>query len=165
MWRVNVLRACKQNPPHCTWRPSAGVIVYWIVGLNPAAAAFFKFVALLVLEALAAQAMGTAVSAAFTHEKAAMAFAPAVTTVLMLFGERMGSCLGVCSSNNMWPARAHPRPHTYRALHKHEPHSPPPTSAGGFYVNSTTIPAALRWIQYISHLYYVFMGLTLNNFQ
>lgn len=32
-----------------------GCIVYWIVGLRDTAAAFFKFVALLVLDALASQ--------------------------------------------------------------------------------------------------------------
>lgn len=60
---------------------------YWIVGLNPAASAFFVFVGLVILEGLAAQALGTAISAATSNEKAAMAIAPALTTILMLFGE------------------------------------------------------------------------------
>lgn len=53
-----------QPSPPCTARPlrrtfardvRAGVIVYFIVGLNPAASAFFIFVALLVMEGLASQ--------------------------------------------------------------------------------------------------------------
>ncbi len=64
----------------------AGVIVYWIVGLNPSAKAFFIFVAILILEGLSAQALGVAISASCDSEKSAMALAPAVTVVLMLFG-------------------------------------------------------------------------------
>lgn len=64
-----------------------GVIVYWIVGLNPAAGAFFIFVALLILVGLAAQGLGTAISAACKNEKIAMSVAPALTVILILFGE------------------------------------------------------------------------------
>ncbi len=60
--------------------------MYWIVGLNPSAAAFFKFVVLLILEGLAAQGLGTAISAACKNEKIAMALAPSLTIILMLFG-------------------------------------------------------------------------------
>ena len=63
-----------------------GVIVYWIVGLNPAASAFFIFVAILVVEGLAAQGLGIAVSAGARNEKVALAIAPAITVVLILFG-------------------------------------------------------------------------------
>ena len=28
-----------------------------------------------------------------------------------------------------------------------------------------TIPVVLRWIAYLSHLYYAFMGLAINDFQ
>jgi hypothetical protein len=67
--------------------PAAGTIVYWIVGLNPSAKAFFIFVALLIVEGLAAQALGICISAACKSEKSALALAPAVTVILMLFGE------------------------------------------------------------------------------
>ncbi|KAL4425753.1 hypothetical protein ABPG75_009769 [Micractinium tetrahymenae] len=97
-----------------------GVIVYFIVGLNPAAAAFFQFVELTILEGLASQALGVAVSAAAKTEKIAFAVAPGVTVVLMLFG--------------------------------------------GFFVSTDSIPASIRWITYISHLYYAFQGLVINNF-
>lgn len=63
-----------------------GCIVYWIVGLNPSAAAFFKFVCILIIEGLAAQGLGVAVSAGARNEKVALAIAPAVTVVLILFG-------------------------------------------------------------------------------
>jgi ABC-type multidrug transport system permease subunit len=97
-----------------------GIIVYWIVGLNPSAAAFFIFVCLLIVEGLAAQGLGVAVSAGAKNEKVALAIAPAITVILILFG--------------------------------------------GFYVNEATIPVWLRWIKYLSHLYWGFMGLTINNF-
>lgn len=97
-----------------------GCIVYWIVGLNPSASAFFIFVALLFVEALASQGLGVAVSAAAPNEKMAFALAPALTVVLILFG--------------------------------------------GFYVNSDTIPVWLSWVKYLSHLFYAFMGLSINNF-
>ncbi|KAL4445845.1 hypothetical protein ABPG77_009044 [Micractinium sp. CCAP 211/92] len=98
-----------------------GVIVYCIVGLNPAAAAFFQFVALTILEGLASQALGVAVSAAVRgSDKLAFAVAPGITVILMLFG--------------------------------------------GFFVATDSIPAAIRWICYLSHLYYAFQGLVINNF-
>ena len=63
-----------------------GCIVYWIVGLNPSAAAFFKFVCILIVEGLAAQGLGVAVSAGARNEKVALAIAPAITVILILFG-------------------------------------------------------------------------------
>lgn len=98
-----------------------GVIVYFIVGLNATAAAFFQFVALTILEGLASQALGVAVSAAVRgSDKLAFAVAPGITVILMLFG--------------------------------------------GFFVSTDSIPAAIRWICYLSHLYYAFQGLVINNF-
>jgi ABC-type multidrug transport system ATPase subunit/ABC-type multidrug transport system permease subunit len=97
-----------------------GCIVYWIVGLNPNAGAFFIFCCILIVEGLAAQGLGVAVSAGARNEKVALALAPAVTVVLILFG--------------------------------------------GFYVNEGTIPVWLSWIKYLSHLYWAFMALTINNF-
>lgn len=63
-----------------------GCIVYWIVGLNPSASAFFIFVCILIVEGLAAQGLGVAVSAGSRNEKVALAIAPAVTVILILFG-------------------------------------------------------------------------------
>lgn len=97
-----------------------GCIIYWIVGLNPSAGAFFIFVCILIVEGLAAQGLGIAVSAGSRNEKVALALAPAVTVILILFG--------------------------------------------GFYVNEATIPVWLRWIKYLSHLYWAFMALTINDF-
>ncbi|KAL4452063.1 hypothetical protein ABPG75_007725 [Micractinium tetrahymenae] len=98
-----------------------GSILYWIVGLNPSAAAFFIFCCLVVCEGLAGQGLGVAISAAAPNEKVALALAPTITIVLMLFG--------------------------------------------GFYLNSATIPAVLRWIRFISHLYWAYMGLAINDFR
>lgn len=67
--------------PFVPWRR------YWLVGLNPAASAFFKFVALIVVEALASQGLGVAVSAAVGSEKLAFAVAPGITIILLLFSE------------------------------------------------------------------------------
>jgi hypothetical protein len=64
----------------------AGVVVYWIVGLNPAAKAFFIFISLLILQGLAAQGLGIVVSAGVKNQRIAISLAPAVTVVLMLFG-------------------------------------------------------------------------------
>jgi len=97
-----------------------GAIVYWIVGLNPNAGAFFIFCCILIVEGLAAQGLGIAVSAGSPNEKVALAIAPAVTVILILFG--------------------------------------------GFYINEDTIPVWLSWIKYLSHLFWAFMGLTINNF-
>jgi hypothetical protein len=36
---------------------------------------------------------------------------------------------------------------------------------GGFYVQQSNIPAVLRWIRYISHLYWAFMGFAINDFE
>ncbi|KAL4437525.1 hypothetical protein ABPG77_003506 [Micractinium sp. CCAP 211/92] len=98
-----------------------GTILYWIVGLNPSAAAFFVFCCLVICEGLAGQGLGVAISAVAPNEKLALALAPTITIVLMLFG--------------------------------------------GFYVNTATIPAVLRWIRYISHLYWAYMGLAINDFR
>lgn len=97
-----------------------GVIIYWIVGLNPSASAFFIFVCILIVEGLAAQGLGIAVSAGARNEKVALAIAPAVTVILILFG--------------------------------------------GFYVNAGTIPVWLSWIKYLSHLYWAFLALSINDF-
>jgi hypothetical protein len=66
--------------------------VYWIVGLNPSAKAFFIFAAMLILEGLASQGLGVAVSAACKTEKIAFAAAPGITVILMLFGAPCRSC-------------------------------------------------------------------------
>jgi ABC-type multidrug transport system ATPase subunit/ABC-type multidrug transport system permease subunit len=97
-----------------------GCIVYWIVGLNPAASAFFIFCALLIVEGLAAQGFGVCISAVCPNEKVAFAIAPAITVVLIL--------------------------------------------VGGFYVNQDAIPVWISWLKYISHLYWAYMGLTINDF-
>jgi len=97
-----------------------GCIVYWIVGLNPAASAFFIFCALLIVEGLAAQGFGICISAVCPNEKVAFAIAPAITIVLIL--------------------------------------------VGGFYVNQDAIPVWISWLKYLSHLYWAYMGLTINNF-
>ena len=90
------------------------------MGLNPSASAFFIFVAILIVEGLAAQGLGIAVSAGAKNEKVALAIAPAITVILILFG--------------------------------------------GFYANQDTIPSWLSWIKYLSHLYWAFMALVINNF-
>ena len=97
-----------------------GCIVYWIVGLNPAASAFFIFCALLIVEGLAAQGFGICISAVCPNEKVAFAIAPAITIVLIL--------------------------------------------VGGFYVNQDAIPPWISWLKYLSHLYWAYMGLTINDF-
>ena len=39
------------------------------------------------------------------------------------------------------------------------------TMFGGFYINSDSLPAALRWIQNISYVFWGFMSLAINNFE
>jgi ABC-type multidrug transport system permease subunit len=39
------------------------------------------------------------------------------------------------------------------------------TMFSGFYINSDSLPVALRWIKYISHMYYGFMGFAINEFK
>lgn len=56
------------------------------VGLNPGAAQFFTFIAAIICEALAAQALGITVGAMVKHEKIAFAIAPSITVLLILFG-------------------------------------------------------------------------------
>jgi ABC-type multidrug transport system ATPase subunit/ABC-type multidrug transport system permease subunit len=97
-----------------------GCIVYWIVGLNPAASAFFTFCAMLIVEGLTAQGMGVAISAAAPNEKVAFAIAPAITVILIL--------------------------------------------VGGFYVNQDSVPDWIGWLKYVSHLYWAYMGLAINDF-
>jgi hypothetical protein len=63
-----------------------GCIVYWIAGLNPSAAAFFIFVGIIILAGLTSQALGVAVSAGAPNEKVALAIAPSITVILILFG-------------------------------------------------------------------------------
>ncbi len=97
-----------------------GCIVYWIVGLNPAASAFFIFCALLIVEGLTAQGFGICISAVAPNEKVSFALAPAITVVLIL--------------------------------------------VSGFYVNQDAVPVWISWLKYISHLYWAFMGLSINDF-
>lgn len=97
-----------------------GCIVYWIVGLNPAASAFFIFCALLIVEGLTAQGFGICISAVCPNEKVSFALAPAITVVLIL--------------------------------------------VGGFYVNQDAVPVWISWLKYISHLYWAYMGLAINDF-
>lgn len=73
------------------------------------------------MEGLAAQGLGIAISAGCKNEKIALALAPAVTVILILFG--------------------------------------------GFYIDANAIPDWLGWLRYLSHLYYGFMGLAINNFR
>ena len=97
-----------------------GCIVYWIVGLNPAASAFFIFCALLIVEGLTAQGFGICISAVAPNEKVSFALAPAITVVLIL--------------------------------------------VSGFYVNQDAVPVWISWLKYISHLYWAFIGLSINDF-
>jgi len=97
-----------------------GCIVYWIVGLNPAASAFFIFCAMLIVEGLTAQGFGICISAISPNEKVSFALAPAITVVLIL--------------------------------------------VSGFYVNQDAVPVWISWLKYISHLYWAFMGLSINDF-
>jgi len=39
------------------------------------------------------------------------------------------------------------------------------TMFGGFYINSDSLPAALRWIENISYMFWGFMSLAINNFE
>jgi ABC-type multidrug transport system ATPase subunit/ABC-type multidrug transport system permease subunit len=39
------------------------------------------------------------------------------------------------------------------------------TMFSGFYINSDSLPVALSWIKYISHMYYGFMGFAVNEFK
>ena len=43
--------------------PACSAILYWIVGLNPSASAFFVFCCIVICEGLAAQGLGVAISA------------------------------------------------------------------------------------------------------
>lgn len=95
-------------------------VIYYAVGLNPRASAFFIFCALIVCIGLAGQALGMAVSVALPMA-IAMAVAPFIVIFLMLFS--------------------------------------------GFYVNDATLPAVLRWIKYISHLFWGLVGLAVNDFR
>lgn len=54
--------------------------------MNPSAAAFFIFCCILIVVGLTSQGLGVAVSAGSPNERVAMALAPALTIVLILFG-------------------------------------------------------------------------------
>eukprot|EP00191_Tetraselmis_sp_GSL018_P024921 CAMPEP_0177626464 /NCGR_PEP_ID=MMETSP0419_2-20121207/30668_1 /TAXON_ID=582737 /ORGANISM="Tetraselmis sp., Strain GSL018" /LENGTH=638 /DNA_ID=CAMNT_0019127521 /DNA_START=142 /DNA_END=2059 /DNA_ORIENTATION=- len=63
-----------------------GIILYWAVGLNPAAEAFFFFLLLLATLGLCAAAIGLAVGAWCPTQEVTFAVAPLIMIVFMLFG-------------------------------------------------------------------------------
>jgi hypothetical protein len=145
----------------------SGCIIYWIVGLNPSAAAFFIFCCILIVEGLASQGLGVAVSAGAPNERVAMALAPAITIVMILFGgfyvnegaHGQGRLRGEARWRCRWAAWADVTR---------------PGEGGLFFVSGPThavlftragsIPDWLAWIKWLSHLYYAFMALTINDF-
>jgi len=62
------------------------LIAYWIIGFYDTPGCFFTFLLILILMALTAQALGLVISAGVPSTDVAMAIAPLLTTVLMLFG-------------------------------------------------------------------------------
>lgn len=63
-----------------------GTVIYWVVGLNPAEGRYGIFVAILMLEAACAVALGLAVSACAPSVEAAVNFGPLTLIVSLLFG-------------------------------------------------------------------------------
>lgn len=63
-----------------------GTIAYWMVGLNPSAAAFFTFLLITVFISCTAQSLGMLIAAISPSMEAAQAMAPVVITMFMLFG-------------------------------------------------------------------------------
>eukprot|EP01080_Neovahlkampfia_damariscottae_P012084 gene12084-5577_t len=63
-----------------------GTISYWLVGFKPTAEAFFTFLVVLISLSFCAQALGLLLSAGTPSPDVAMAVAPVLITILMLFG-------------------------------------------------------------------------------
>lgn len=63
-----------------------GSIIYWIVGLNPEEGRFGNFVAVLMMEAAIAVALGLSVSACAPTVEAAVNFGPLTLIISLLFG-------------------------------------------------------------------------------
>lgn len=63
-----------------------GVIAYWMVGLNPYADRFFIFLLISFVMSVTAQSFGQLISAIAPKPEVALALAPVVTTLMMLFG-------------------------------------------------------------------------------
>jgi ABC-type multidrug transport system ATPase subunit/ABC-type multidrug transport system permease subunit len=63
-----------------------GLISYWMVGLNPDAGRFFRYLFILEVTSLTAQAIGQAISAAVSSQQVANALAPLVTIIFLLTG-------------------------------------------------------------------------------
>jgi ABC-type multidrug transport system permease subunit len=62
-----------------------GIIIYWIVGLNPIPVRFFMFLWIIILESFTAMMMGIFVSAMSSSVEIATAFAPPLNIVFFLF--------------------------------------------------------------------------------
>jgi len=62
------------------------VIVYWMVGLNPTAPAFFTFLVIVIVLSITAQSMGMLIAAVAPSMEVAQAITPVIMTLFMLFG-------------------------------------------------------------------------------
>jgi ABC-type multidrug transport system permease subunit len=64
----------------------SGGIMYYLCGLNPLPGRMFKFLAILVVESMAATALGMSVGSLATSVESAIAIAPAVMVIFIVFG-------------------------------------------------------------------------------
>ena len=62
-----------------------GIIVYWIVNLNPSASNYGMFLFIMLIEVISAMSMGLVISAFAPTIEAAMAIAAPFLTCLILF--------------------------------------------------------------------------------
>ena len=63
-----------------------GSVVYWLVGLNDDAGAFFRFIVILLETGFAAIGLGMLVASAAPNAQVATAFAPIIMVLMILFG-------------------------------------------------------------------------------
>ena len=120
--------------------------------------------AIIILAGLTSQALGVAVSAGAPNEKVALAIAPSITVILILFGgfyanAETSECSCLLDRSVDKEKIQIPKPTNQPTNKPTDLPLPPPPRPLLF-----PVPDWLSWIKYLSHLFFGFSALTINNF-
>lgn len=75
-----------ETPLSALFPTLSGAIMYYLCGLNPLPGRLFKFIGILVVESMAATALGMSVGSLASSVESAIATAPAIMVIFIVFG-------------------------------------------------------------------------------
>ena len=127
-----------------------GCILYWALGLNPAAANFFVFLGFLLITRLVGESLGMAICAVTPSVEAAQALTPPTVIISLLFGGFYINQVRSAGSRSAPPRRRAPavltRARRARAREQEN------------------LPVYLAWLRYLSGFFWAFAALLRNEF-